>query len=70
MNKRRRYKAKRRRTWERWSREFHSEYPTCSRCGDYIMACTCLEEHIPYTQINQSMDEWLGFKRVKNETNS
>lgn len=49
MNKRRRFKAKARRKffngvrgvkWAGWN----PPYQVCTRCGDYIMACTCWEE--------------------------
>jgi len=46
MNKRRRFKAKRVRRWFGGARANRPtfDYQTCARCGDYVMACTCLEE--------------------------
>lgn len=53
MNKRRRYKAKRRRAHTKRIRQFHS------------LDGNIWHRTIPYTQIDQSTSEWLGFKRVE-----
>lgn len=48
MNKRRRFKAKRIRKWfngVRSGKHYPVEYVICDGCGDYIMACTCFENH-------------------------
>lgn len=67
MNKRRRYLAKRRRRIARhvnivMSRSIWKVY--LRTLNEYI------NKSIPYTQVNQSTDSWLGFERVKNDQRS